>query len=102
MIKHIRCGNTADQEGVTLEYDYYCPSCDEDLDLSECSFETVDGFKTYVELLDFLDETEVSVVKNKDGFFVGSWKGEESAVTFDFIANCYVYCYDFVVNGYKT
>lgn len=102
MIKHTRCGNKAEKEGITFDYDYYCPFCDEDLCLSECSFETVEGYKTYKEMEDFITlETEITVEK-VGNTFRGNWRDTYSSVDFEYVADCYVYCFDFVKNGYKT
>lgn len=102
MIEHIRCGNLAEKEGVTLGYDFYCPSCDEDLCLTECRFETLDGLKTYEEITGFVNSREFSLCQDKDKGFVGYWRGERSPMYFDWAVDCYVHCYDSISNGYKS
>lgn len=102
MIKHIGCDNLVEREGITLYYDYYCPSCDEDLCLSECSFETINGYKSFEELVKFVtNETDI-LVKRKENTYTGERLGVQSSVEFEYAADCYVYCYDFANNGYKS
>ena len=102
-IKHIRCGNKAEREGITINYDYYCPSCDEDLCLTECSFKVGEEFKTFEQLVTYVEHnSEIFVEQLEDGTFVGNWRGEQSSLNFEYIADCYVYCHEFIDNGFKS
>jgi len=101
MIKHKKCGELVEEGGIALTHPFWCPVCEEDLVGNECTFFTIEGYKGFQDIVSVVKKEGFSIHKNSDNLYVGLWKGEKSSVEFKEQEYCFVYCYDFIKNGYK-
>ena len=96
-VLHKVCGKEVTTRDVSDGYDFACTNCDEDLFLSECDIEAID----YKDIKEFVVNNNITVKENKDNTLAGWYKNEKSALDFDSEKDCYIYCYDFIMNGFK-